>query len=743
MVKKSTASSKRLTPRQLSKDMQRLAEGRLHDPFIVLGKHYIADNSIIRAWLPGANKVRIEHTDFSHSIFQRPDLIMQRIGETDLFEYSGYENLPPHYRLLWQDKQGQTFSTIDPYSFAAQITDFDLHLIKEGKHHKIYQVLGANHREVDGISGVLFATWAPNAQRVSVIGDFNRWNGLRHPMRCRGSSGIWELFIPEVRPGDCYKFEICHRDSGKLLQKMDIYGQQFELRPKTASVIKANSDYHWHDQLWLEQRLQRDWQHGPMSIYECHLGSWRRHKHGQWLNYRELAEQLVPYIQSLGFTHIELLPITEHPFDGSWGYQTLGYFAPSSRFGDADDFRYFVDYCHQHHIGVLLDWVASHFPKDDHGLREYDGGPLYEYGDPLKGEHQAWDTLVFDYDRNEVKNFLIANALFWLEEFHLDGLRVDAVASMLYLDYSRPEGQWQPNIHGGNENLEAVKFLQTLNERVHHNHPGVVVIAEESTAWPQVSSPTYLGGLGFSMKWNMGWMHDTLEYMQQDPIYRHYHHDKLTFGLLYAWSENFVLALSHDEVVHEKKSLLEKMPGDNWQKFANLRLLYTYLFTYPGKKLLFMGSEFAQRNEWDHDQSLDWSLLQHQSHRGVQQLVSDLNKLYCQQPALYAGDFSEAGFQWLDCHDSDQSVLSYIRYGEGQHIIVIVNFTPVPRYTYRIGVPKARRYREQLNSDSSIYDGSNVGNWGEVKVDTIPWMGYEQSIALTLPPLAGLILIPE
>ncbi len=722
---------------KLSGDMQRLIAGQLHDPLRVLGNQHGFGDKVIRAYLPGAQSVYIE----------RPDYLMTRVGQTDLFEYRGDHDFPPHYSLVWTDNNDQHgewgHRCIDPYSFDNQISDYDLYLIRQGKHLKIYQLLGANPKTIEGIEGIFFGVWAPNAQRVSVVGDFNHWQGLRHPMRCRGDSGIWELFIPELEAEHCYKFEICHQHSGNISQKIDVYGRQFENRPKTAAIIRPADDYVWQDQAWLEHRRQWDWQHAPMSIYELHAGSWRQHPDGSFLNYRELAQQLVPYVKSLGFTHIELLPITEHPLDASWGYQTLGYFAPSSRFGNADDFRYFVDYCHQNNIAVLLDWVASHFPRDDHGLSQYDGSALYEYADPKKGEHQQWGTLVFNYERNEVQNFLLANALFWLDEFHLDGLRVDAVASMLYLDYNRDDGQWQPNIYGGNENLEGVSFLRSLNEIVHQQFPGVTVIAEESTAWPQVSGPTYLGGLGFTMKWNMGWMHDTLDYMNKQPVHRRYHHDKLTFGMLYAYSENFVLALSHDEVVHEKCSLLQKMPGDDWQKFANLRLLYSYMFSYPGKKLLFMGSEFAQRNEWQHDHPLDWHLLEHHSHQGMAKVITDLNHLYQHNPALHELDFDQAGFEWIDCHDSDQSVLVYLRQCEQQQIVVALNFTPVPRYQYRIGIPNATRYREIFNSDADCYGGSNVGNLGKVTVEPIAWMGHKQSITITLPPLAGILLIAE
>ena len=524
------------------------------------------------------------------------------------------------------------------------------------------------------------------------------------------------------------------------MTKTDPYAQQMELRPKTASVVADTSQYQWQDSQWMQQRESFDWLHQPMSIYECHLGSWQRSDDGEFLDYRELAHRLVDYVKETGFTHIELLPITEHPLDASWGYQTTGYFAPTRRFGTADDFRYFVDYCHQHEIGVLLDWVPAHFPKDQHGLARFDGSPLYEHEDPRRGEHRDWGTLIYNYGRNEVKNFLIARAVFWLEDCHIDGLRVDAVASMLYLDYSREDGDWLPNQHGGNENIEAIQFMRELNTVTHSNFPGTMIMAEESTAWPQVTRPTNLGGLGFSMKWNMGWMHDSLNYMSNDPVYRHYHHDQLTFGLLYLFSENFILPFSHDEVVHGKGSMLNKMPGDEWQRFANLRLLYTYMFTYPGKKLLFMGNEFAQGDEWNHDKALDWYVLQYPNHGGVKKLVSDLNQLYKTTPSLHHYDFDYTGFEWIDCHDTDQSVLSYLRKSENDHTVVILNFTPVVRENYRIGVPLEGEYEIILNSDSNYYSGSNSGSDATLCSEPVEWMNRPASISLTLPPLAGLLL---
>jgi 1,4-alpha-glucan branching enzyme len=559
-------------------------------------------------------------------------------------------------------------------------------------------------------------------------------------MRSRGSTGVWELYIPGLGAGCLYKFEIRNVNSGQILKKTDPYGRQFELRPKTASIVSKDNDYQWQDQHWMQQRPAFDWLHQPISIYELHLGSWQRDEFGNFLNYRDIAHRLVDYISTTGFTHIELLPVTEHPLDASWGYQTTGYFAPTSRFGDVDDFRYFVDHLHQHGIGILLDWVPAHFPKDAHGLANFDGSALYEHQDPRKGEHREWGTLIYNYGRNEVKNFLLSNALFWLQEFHLDGLRVDAVASMLYLDYSREANDWIPNIHGGNENIEAIEFFRELNSVTHAEHPGTIVIAEESTSWPLVTRPTHIGGLGFSMKWNMGWMHDTLDYMSKEPVYRHYHHSQLTFGLLYAFSENFVLPFSHDEVVHGKSSLLNKMPGDEWQRFANLRLLYTYMFTYPGKKLLFMGCEFAQGAEWNHDKSLDWQLLQYPLHQGVKTLLADLNRIYKEHSALNRYDFEARGFEWINCNDTDQSVLSYLRRSDDEIVIVILNFTPVPRENYRIGVPEAGTYREILNSDSEFYAGSNVSNGVNIASQEISCMNRACSLSLTLPPLAGIVL---
>ena len=710
-------------------ELRRIIEARHHDPFSVLGRHPGKAGETLRVMLPQAETVRLGADG--------PE--MQRVSGTDLFWLIlDKPSLPEHFRLHWVDKSGQLRNHIDPYTFPPQIGDLDLHLFGEGKHLHVYRILGSQPRTVDGIEGVLFATWAPNAERVSVVGNFNGWDGRSHAMRVRGGSGVWELFVPEIEPGTVYKFEIRNRQYGTIQLKTDPYGQQFEVRPNNASIVTGASYYTWSDTEWMDARKEQDWLHEPLSIYEVHLGSWKREGEA-FLDYRRLAHELVDYARAHGFSHIELLPITEHPFDGSWGYQTTGYFAPTSRFGAPDDFRYFVDYCHSNQIGVFLDWVPAHFPKDAHGLAHFDGTALYEHEDPRLGEHRDWGTLIYNFGRNEVRNFLIGSALFWLEEYHLDGLRVDAVASMLYLDYSRQPGDWIPNKYGGNENLEAIAFLRELNTVTHQQFPGTVVIAEESTAWPQVTRPTWTGGLGFSMKWNMGWMHDTLVYMSKEPVYRQYHHDQLTFGLLYAFTENFVLPFSHDEVVHGKGSMLSKMPGDEWQRFANLRLLYTFMFTYPGKKLLFMGCEFGQVEEWNAGKTLNWGLLQHGFYQGLQKLVGDLNRLYRSEKALHHYDFDAKGFEWIDCHDAPQSVISCLRRSSDDFLVLVFNFTPVPRHHYRIGVPETGTYREIHNSDSMYYSGSNMGN-PPLEAAKGEWMGRPYSITLTLPPLAGIVL---
>ena len=713
----------------LNDDLRRVIEARHHDPFAVLGRHERAETATVRALIPGAREVEIAEAATS----------MRRISGTDLFEWQGPADAVPHrYRLRWTDHDGRSTTRHDPYCFGPQIGDLDLHLFGQGRHWHAYQFLGSHLRDVDGVRGVNFAVWAPNAARVSVTGDFNAWDGRTHAMRSRGGAGIWELFIPDIGPGAFYKDEIRDRH-GAIFLKGDPYAQSWQNRPETACLVRAETDYVWDDNGWLSARRDFNWQHQPMSIYELHLGSWMRDD-GHFVGYRDLARRLVPYVNNLGFTHIELLPITEHPLDASWGYQTTGYFAPTSRFGTPDDFRWFVDHLHQNGIGVLLDWVPAHVPRDHFALARFDGTPLYEHEDPRRGEHRDWGTLIFNYGRNEVRNFLLASALFWLEEFHLDGLRVDAVASMLYLDYSREPGDWVPNEHGGRENLEAVAFLRDLNTVVHERFPGAIVVAEESTAWPQVSRPTWLGGLGFSMKWNMGWMHDILAYMSKDPVHRHYHHELLTFGLLYAFTENFVLPFSHDEMVHGKGSMISKMPGDDWQQFASLRLLYAMQWTYPGKKLLFMGAEFAQRNEWDQGAQLDWHLLEHASHHGVLDLVRDLNRLYRDDPALYQREFENQGFEWIDCHDASQSVLSYLRTDGHHHTVVVLNFTPVPRESYRIGLPAEGHWQEAINTDSELYWGSNMGNGGGIYTETRPWMGRPYSAELVLPPLSATVL---
>ncbi len=715
--------------------LKKLISAQECDPFSVLGRHTENSRNIIRVFLPFCQSVSI-------GVNNGPAML--RVGNSDIFEYTGsQEGIDEHYQICWINEQGEQQIEYDPYTFTPYIPDYDLDLFSKGEHWHIYRILGSHYQVIDGISGVRFSVWAPNAQRVSVISDQNRWDGRRHTMCNLGHSGIWTLFIPGMVVGDLYKYEILSRQHSSIIVKADPYAQEFEYRPKTASLVARQSKYEWQDSAWIQQRTQSNWLHQPMSIYEVHLGSWQRTDDNSFLNYRQLADHLVKYVTEMKFTHIELLPICEHPFDDSWGYQTLGYYAPTSRFGAPDDFRYFVDLCHQHNIGVILDWVPAHFPKDEHGLRQFDGTALYEHEDPRLGEHPDWGTLIYNYGRNEVQNFLLSSAVYWLEEFHLDGLRVDAVASLLYLDYSRNEGEWLPNRHGGNENLEAIHFIRKLNSVTHAEFPGTMILAEESTSWPQVSKPVSMGGLGFSMKWNMGWMHDTLEYFNKQPVHRKYHHNELTFGLLYAFSENFVLPFSHDEVVHGKSSLINKMPGDEWQQFANLRLLYTYMFTYPGKKLLFMGSEFGQRQEWNHKHSLDWYVLDYPLHQGVKQLVKDLNSIYQQNQALHHFDFNEQGFQWINCDDREQSVLCYLRKYNDKLCIVVLNFTPIVRENYKIGVPENTTYKELLNSDSSYYNGSNIGNENHLNVEDKEYLGYPYSLQLTLPPLAGIILVPE
>lgn len=673
---------------------------------------------------------------------------MRRIHPAGLYEaicpVPEDDNQRYQFRVAGND--GEVTTMHDPYAFRSHLTEFDFYLLGEGRHERIYEKLGAQIRTVDGVTGTNFAVWAPNARSISVVGDFNRWDARRHPMRKHFPSGIWELFIPEVGAGQQYKFRVRAAD-GSTIDKTDPFGFAAELPPRTASIVADLSRFTWSDQAWMEQRRNRDVLNQPISIYEVHLGSWHRSKdqlHG-WLNYRDLARKLVEYCQQMGYTHIELLPISEHPFTGSWGYQTVGYYAVTSRYGTPEDFMYFVDYCHRNGIGVILDWVPAHFPRDGHGLRRFDGTALYEHEDPRQGEHPDWGTLIFNYSRNEIRNFLVGNALFWLDKYHIDGLRVDAVASMLYLDYSRREGQWIPNEYGGRENIAAINLLKEFNATCHGNYPGVLTIAEESTAWGGVSHPTFTGGLGFSMKWNMGWMNDTLRYLRHDPIHRQYHHNELTFSLIYAFTENFVLPLSHDEIVHGKGALLSQMPGDLWQKFANLRMLFSYMWTHPGKKLLFMGSDFGQWNEWNYETDLQWDLLQWHSHRGIQKLIADLNALYRREPALHEQDFHGHGFEWIDCQSATDSVLVYMRKARNanDYVVVACNFTPVVRSDYRIGVPQSGWYQEIFNSDSEYYGGSNVGNGPGVQAQQFGHHGRPYSLTVKIPPLGITVFKPQ
>ena len=719
--------------------IQAIVEARHSNPFAVLGPHPVVHDGAqllaIRVFVPGTKRLWILPRGHEQNPVEGRELHPEGFFEAVL----GPVGEDFRYRVRVERSDGRTWEFEDPYRFGRLLTDYDLHLLGEGTHYKTYEKLGAHVDQVDGVDGVRFAVWAPNAERVSVVGSFNDWDGRRHPMRGLGSSGVWELFLPALAEGDVYKFEIRARGTGDLRLKTDPYGFFAEVRPSTASVVYSLDKHEWKDREWMEsERFRRNALDAPISIYEVHLGSWMRADGNRFLTYAELADRLVPYVQDLGFTHIELLPILEHPFDSSWGYQTLGYFAPTSRHGRPEDFAAFVDACHEAGIGVLLDWVPAHFPKDDHGLRLFDGSHLYEHADPRQGEHRDWGTLIFNYGRTEVCNFLLSSALFWLDKYHLDGIRVDAVASMLYNDYSREEGQWIPNRYGGRENLEAIEFIRRFNRLCHEYHPGVLTVAEESTAWPGVSRPTDTGGLGFSLKWNMGWMNDTLEYISKEPVHRKYHQQGLTFSLLYAFTENFLLPLSHDEVVHGKQSLLDKMPGDGWQKFANLRLLLGYLYMHPGKKLLFMGSEFGQGAEWNCEQSLDWHLLDVDFHRGIQNYVRDLNRAYQDEPALSEVDFDWFGFEWIDFNDWENSVVSFLRKARDgrSELVVTLNFTPVPREGYRIGVPGPGFYSEIINSDSDHYRGSNLGNVGGLTAEAVPCHGREWSIPITLPPLA-------
>jgi 1,4-alpha-glucan branching enzyme len=723
----------------MSDDADRVVARDHAEPHAFLGAHEHDGGVVVRAFRPAAERV-VAHVDGGAAV------ALECTHPGGLFEgvVEG-ASLPLRYGLEVGYPGGETFPVDDPYRFAPTLGDVDLHLVGEGRHEELYSRMGAHVREVDGVAGTAFAVWAPAARSVSVVGDFNGWDGRLHQMRSMGSSGVWELFVPGAGHGQRYKFEI-RTQGGDLQLRADPMAFATEMPPQTASVIHR-STYTFGDDAWMEQRRSRAPFDGPMSVYEVHLGSWRRDPDDpeRLLSYAELADQLTDYVLDMGFTHVELMPILGHPFPGSWGYQVTSYYAPTPRYGDPDDFRAFVDTLHQNGIGVLLDWVPAHFPRDEFALARFDGTALYEHEDPRRGAHPDWGTLVFNFGRHEVKNFLLANALFWAREYHVDGIRVDAVASMLYLDYSRKEGEWIPNVHGGREDLEAVAFLKELNEVLHAQEPGIVSVAEESTAWPGVSRPTYVGGLGFGFKWNMGWMHDTLAYFQNDPVYRKYHHHQLTFSLVYAFTENFVLPLSHDEVVHGKGSLLQKMPGDRWQKLANLRSLYGFMWAHPGRKLLFQGGEFAQEQEWRFDQSLDWHLLDDAGHRGIQSLVRDLNGALREHPALWELDFDPQGFWWLEPNDADNNVFAFARERRdgGGPLVCAMNLAPVPREGYRLGLPRAGRWTEVLNTDAEAYGGGNVGNMGGVATEDVPWHNQAQSAEITLPPLGVVYLVPE
>jgi 1,4-alpha-glucan branching enzyme len=729
----------------LQHDVEQIVRGDHRDPFRVLGLHRVSIGGeirlVARAFIPGVESAAV--VDAAGGAVTP----MERIHPEGFFEAvfpRGAESFP--YRLRTETADGQVAEEADAYAFPSTVSEFDLYLIGEGTHLRLYDVLGAHPCEMDGVAGVRFAVWAPAADRVSVVGDFDAWDGRRFPMRLHPGAGVWEIFIPGMEAGTVYKYEIQTGHAGTFL-KADPVAFQAEHRPATGSVVAEINGYEWGDDAWMARRAEAKEECGAFAVYEVHLGSWRRvpEEEDRPLTYRELAHQLADYVSEMGFTHVELLPVMEHPYDPSWGYQVTGYYAPTSRHGGPKDFKYLVDHLHRRGIGVILDWVPAHFPKDAHALRRFDGTALYEHADPRQGEHPDWGTLIFNFGRNEVRNFLIANALFWLDEYHVDGLRVDAVASMLYLDYSRQPGQWVPNRHGGRENLEAIAFLQELNGLVRERLPGALMIAEESTAWPGVTQPPHLGGLGFHLKWNMGWMNDFLRFVEEQPIYRKYHFNLLTFSLMYAFSERFVLPFSHDEVVHLKGSLLAKMPGDDWQKFANLRLALGVMWGHPGKKLLFMGGEIGQWSEWSESRSLDWHLLGGPLHAGIQRFVRDLNALYGAEPAFWEVDFSHEGFEWIDFRDVEQSIVSFLRRGKrpGDELLFVCNFTPVPRHAYRVGVPAEGEYRELLNSDAELYGGSNLGNAGGVASEPVPAQSRPHSISLTLPPLGILVLKRE
>jgi 1,4-alpha-glucan branching enzyme len=719
-----------------------IVDGRHGDPFSFLGMHRVPGALVVRAMLPEAETVSVIDAASGAVAAEA-----ERVHPAGFFLATIANRSEPFPYRLRVSNGGETREFDDIYGFPPVLGDLDLHLLAEGSHLESPRKLGSHPIVHDGVAGVAFAVWAPNASRVSVVGDFNRWDGRRMPMRRRHAGGFWEIFIPGLVPGRRYKYELLGPGGALLPLKADPHAETAEPPPRTASIVVAPSQHRWQDAAWMERRRRANDREAPISIYEVHLGSWRRNlaERGRYLDYRELSEQLVPYVAGLGFTHLELMPVAEYPFDGSWGYQPVSLFAPTARYGGPDDFRAFVDACHQAGLGVWLDWVPGHFPTDAHGLGQFDGTPLYEHADPREGFHRDWNTLIFNYGRREVGNFLLSSALYWLREFHIDGLRVDAVASMLYRDYSRRDGEWIPNQYGGRENLEAIAFLRRLNETVFGEETGATTVAEESTAWPMVSRPTYVGGLGFGFKWNMGWMHDTLNYIAKEPIHRKFHHNDLTFGLLYAFQENFILPLSHDEAVHGKRSLFGRMPGDRWQRFANMRAYLAFMWTHPGKKLLFMGAELAQEREWNHDIGLDWQLLEDPLHAGVHRLVGDLNRLYRAVPALHVLDCDGEGFRWIDAANSHESVISYLRRGRqaNELAVVVCSFTPVPREGYRIGVPRPGRYVERLNTDSDVYGGSGIGNLGAVDAEAEPMHGHPYSLRLRLPPLGVLVFTAE
>src|SRR5215469_16243726 len=728
-----------LTERELGS----LVELRHQSPHTLLGMHPLGDKSgvVARAMLPNAAKVEIQPVHEK----DKPSFELRRIPNTHIFEgvTKGADKVYA-YDLVVTTHQGQTIRTRDAFSFLPTLGESDLYLWGKGDERKIHEKLGAQLRVMDGVHGTSFGVWAPNAQRVSVVGDFNNWDGRYHPMRLLGGSGVWEIFVPGVGQGAHYKFEI--RDiHGHISLKTDPFGFFFEIPPKNAAIVWDTKKFKWNDDKWMKQRRDRDMLRSPISIYEVHVGSWKKKTATESWSYRELAEPLVLYVKRLGFTHVEFLPVAEHAFYPSWGYQVTGFFAPTSRYGTPEDFQFLVNALHEAGIGVIIDWVPAHFPRDEWALAKFDGTALFEHEDPRRGAHQDWGTLIFNYGRHEVSNFLVANALYWLDRFHVDGLRVDAVASMLYLDYSRKEGEWLPNQFGGRENLEAIDFLRKFNHIAHVEFPGIMTIAEESTAWPQVTRPPYIGGLGFSFKWNMGWMHDTLDYFSRDPVHRKFHQNDLTFAMIYHFHENFILPLSHDEVVHGKGSLHRRMPGDDWQKFANLRVLLGYQWLFPGKKLLFMGGEFGQSAEWNANGQLDWWLLDAGPyHRGLQRFVEDLNKLYTATPSLWQADYDYSGFYWIDCNDTENSVLSFVRQKKdgAEPVAVIMNLTPVPRPNYRIGLPRPGKWREILNSDAGIYSGSNKGNYGEIWAHEHRWHNQECSAEVYLPPMSIVAFTP-